>query len=125
MPLHATRGRIFTGLLAAGLSGLGAAAALPACSSTATVVPDASTPPACPDSFATTNGAACAMSGQTCNVEAPCGAFATPASCICTGGVFACSAVVHTLDAGTTLVPADPDASTLCLPATPDGACPA
>jgi hypothetical protein len=92
-----------------------AGTAAAACSSSSTPAATPAAAPECPTSFAAASGASCTLSGQTCDLLAPCGAFGAPATCTCAGGVFAC--VASSIgDAGGGGVP--------CTASTPPPTCP-
>ena len=113
------RERLWSGLLSVAMT-----AGVAACSSSSSAPPTAAMLPGCPTSYAAANGAACATEAQSCDFVAACGAFGTPARCVCTGGAFVCTASVLAVDGSTSAVPATADASTLCVPAATPTACP-
>jgi hypothetical protein len=113
------RERLWSGLLSVAMT-----AGVAACSPSSSAPPTAPMPPGCPTSYAAANGAACATEAQSCDFIAPCGAFGTPATCVCTGGAFVCTGSVLAVDGSTSALPAAADASTLCVPGATPPACP-
>jgi|CZKU01.1.fsa_nt_gi hypothetical protein len=128
MLLQASRGRILTrfrwGVLGASAS-VALLASAASCSSSSTSPPTSLAPPGCPTSFGAANGAACATAAQSCDYVAPCGPFGTPATCVCTDGVYVCRASLAATDGAAPPVPVSADASTLCEPSVTAPACPA
>jgi hypothetical protein len=84
-----TRATFLTGTLYA--VSIGALIACGATSSSSSSSASSTAQPPCPASYADVASASCSVEGQVCPFLAPCEIFAANASCVCSGGHFACS----------------------------------
>jgi hypothetical protein len=84
-----TRATFLTATLSA--VSIGALIACSATSSNSSSSASSTAQPPCPASYADVASASCSVEGQVCPFLAPCATFATNASCVCSGGRFACS----------------------------------